>query len=105
MASARAGSQRRPEQPHQAQQQPEWLAGQAFRELVYGKQNRLGQPSDGVPADVAKLTLADVKHFYQAYYNPTNAKVVVVGDVGQKQIEEQLGFLTEWKGGRIWPSK
>ncbi|MCV5296000.1 insulinase family protein, partial [Escherichia coli] len=28
----------------QAQQQPEWLAGQAFRELVYGKQNRLGQP-------------------------------------------------------------
>lgn len=42
----------------QAQQQPEWLAGQAFRELVYGKQNRLGQPSDGVPADVAKLTLA-----------------------------------------------
>ncbi|MGL5774123.1 MAG: M16 family metallopeptidase, partial [Aeromonas veronii] len=82
----------------QAQQQPEWLAGQAFRELVYGKQNRLGQPTDGVAADVAKLTLADVKHFYQAYYNPTNAKVVVVGDVGQKQIEEQLGFLTEWKG-------
>ena len=82
----------------QAQQQPEWLAGQAFRELVYGKQNRLGQPTDGVAADVAKLTLADVKHFYQAYYNPTNAKVVVVGDVDQKQIEEQLGFLTEWKG-------
>ena len=82
----------------QAQQQPEWLAGQAFRELVYGKQNRLGQPADGVPSDVAKLTLADVKHFYQAYYNPTNAKVVVSGDVSQQQIEEQLGFLTEWKG-------
>ncbi|MGL4933731.1 MAG: M16 family metallopeptidase [Aeromonas sp.] len=82
----------------QAQQQPEWLAGQAFRELVYGKQNRLGQPADGVPADVAKLTLAEVKQFYQAYYNPSNAKVVVTGDVGQKQIEEQLGFLTEWQG-------
>ncbi len=65
----------------QSEQQPEWLAGQAFRELVYGKQNRLGQPGDGVLADVEKLTLADVKRFYQNYYNPTNAKVVVVGDV------------------------
>ncbi|MGL4249374.1 MAG: M16 family metallopeptidase [Aeromonas sp.] len=81
----------------QSQQQPEWLAGQAFRELVYGKHNRLGQPADGVVADVAKLTLADVKHFYQAYYNPTNAKVVVVGDVGQQQVEKQLGFLSQWK--------
>ena len=35
----------------------------------------------GISADVEKLTLADVKRFYQNYYNPTNAKVVVVGDV------------------------
>jgi zinc protease len=82
----------------QSEQQPEWLAGQAFRELIYGKQNRLGQPGDGVLADVEKLTLADVKRFYQNYYNPTNAKVVVVGDVTQSQVEDQLGFLTQWKG-------
>jgi zinc protease len=48
--------------------------------------------------DVEKLTLADVKRFYQDYYNPTNARVVVTGDVTQQQIEEQLGFLTQWKG-------
>ncbi|MGL5598478.1 MAG: M16 family metallopeptidase [Aeromonas sp.] len=82
----------------QSQQQPEWLAGQAFRELVYGKQNRLGEPADGVIGDVAKLTLADVKRFYRAYYNPTNAKIVVSGDVSQRQIEDQLGFLTQWQG-------
>jgi zinc protease len=82
----------------QSEQQPEWLAGQAFRELIYGKESRLGEPADGVPADVAKLTLSDVKRFYQNYYNPSNAKVVVVGDVTQKQVEDQLGFLTEWKG-------
>jgi zinc protease len=82
----------------QSEQQPEWLAGQAFRELVYGKQNRLGQPTDGVLTDVEKLTLADVKRFYHAYYNPTNAKVVVTGDVTQQQVEQQLGFLAEWQG-------
>ncbi|BBS85670.1 M16 family metallopeptidase [Aeromonas media] len=82
----------------QSEQQPEWLAGQAFRELVYGKQNRLGQPTDGVLTDVERLTLADVKRFYHAYYNSTNAKVVVTGDVTQQQVEQQLGFLTEWQG-------
>lgn len=82
----------------QSEQQPEWLAGQAFRELVYGKQSRLGQPTNGVLTDVEKLTLADVKRFYQEYYNPTNAKVVVTGDVTQQQVESELGFLTEWKG-------
>lgn len=82
----------------QSEQQPEWLAGQAFRELIYGKESRLGEPAEGVPADVAKLTLSDVKRFYQNYYNPSNAKVVVVGDVTQQQVEDQLGFLTEWKG-------
>ncbi|MFC5706727.1 M16 family metallopeptidase [Aeromonas eucrenophila] len=82
----------------QSEQQPEWLAGQAFRELVYGKQSRLGQPTNGVLTDVEKLTLADVKRFYQDYYNPTNAKVVVTGDVTQQQVESELGFLTEWKG-------
>ncbi|MBP8269991.1 MAG: insulinase family protein, partial [Aeromonas sp.] len=82
----------------QSEQQPEWLAGQAFRELVYGEQNRLGQPTDGVLTDVEKLTLADVKRFYHTYYNPTNAKVVVTGDVTQQQVEQQLGFLTQWQG-------
>ncbi|PJG59563.1 M16 family metallopeptidase [Aeromonas cavernicola] len=82
----------------QSQQQPEWLVSQAFRELVYGKQNRLGQPSDGTATDVAKLTLADVRRFYQRYYSPHNAKVVVVGDVTQSQLEAQLGFLTQWQG-------
>jgi zinc protease len=51
-----------------------------------------------VLADVEKLTLADVKRFYQAYYNPTNAKVVVTGDVTAQQVESGLAFLTQWQG-------
>lgn len=92
---------------HEAERTAARVAGgQAFRELVYGKQNRLGQPTDGVLTDVEKLTLADVKRFYHAYYNPTNAKVVVTGDVTQQQVERQLGFLTQWQGRRrSWGSQ
>ncbi|MGL5286204.1 MAG: M16 family metallopeptidase [Aeromonas sp.] len=82
----------------QNRQQPSSMAGQAFRELIYGKASRLGLPGDGTLADVQKLTLADVKAFWQHTYNPANAKVVVAGDVDQKSIEQQLGFLTQWQG-------
>ena len=58
-------------------------------------------------ADVEKLTLADVKRFYEAYYNPTNAKVVVTGDVTAQQVESGLAFLTQWQGPvpRPWGSQ
>lgn len=82
----------------QSQQQPAWMAGQAFRELLYGQQTRLGQPSDGTLKDVEKLTLADVKAFWQRYYNPANARIVVAGDVDQATIEQGLTFLTRWQG-------
>jgi zinc protease len=39
-----------------------------------------------------------VKRFYEAYYNPTNAKVVVTGDVTAQQVESGLAFLTQWQG-------
>ncbi|MEW7865809.1 M16 family metallopeptidase [Aeromonas diversa] len=82
----------------QSRQQPAWIAEQVGRELVYGKQTRLGQPTDGTLKDVEKLTLADVKAFWQRYYNPANARIVVAGDVDQATIEQGLSFLTRWQG-------
>lgn len=82
----------------QSRQQPTWMAGQAFRELIYGQQARLGQPNDGSLKDVETLTLADVKRFWQHYYNPANARIVVAGDVDQATIEQGLAFLTRWQG-------
>ncbi|MDX1609229.1 MAG: pitrilysin family protein [Halofilum sp. (in: g-proteobacteria)] len=38
-------------------------------------------PIIGWPADLASLTLDDVRRWYQRYYGPDNATLVVVGDV------------------------
>ncbi|MGL5949631.1 MAG: M16 family metallopeptidase [Aeromonas sp.] len=82
----------------QARQQPEWQARQAFEQLVYGASSRLGQPEAGTPEQVARFTLADVQRFYQKFYHPSGAKVVLVGDVQQAQARAQLAFLTRWQG-------
>ena len=43
-------------------------------------------PVIGWPADVANLTVEDLKAWYQRWYAPNNATLVVVGDVRPKQV-------------------
>jgi zinc protease len=45
---------------------------------------------------VSSLTLEDVKDFYIKYYAPNVSYLVVVGDVEQKALTSQLGFLKSW---------
>jgi len=43
-------------------------------------------PVIGWPADVANLTIEDLKTWYQRWYAPNNATLVVVGDVDPRRI-------------------
>lgn len=45
-------------------------------------------PVIGWPDDVAGLTLADLKHWYELWYAPNNATVVVVGDVDPLRVHQ-----------------
>jgi zinc protease len=42
--------------------------------------------------------LSDVKSFYQQYYSPSKAKLVIVGDFVEKDLANQLAFLKDWQG-------
>lgn len=59
-------------------------------------------PSGGSTADLKAVTVADAKRFYDTYYVPGNALVVVVGPVGadalRASLEKHFGALT---GGPI----
>ena len=81
----------------QSRHQPSWLAQQAFRQLMYGN-TRMGQPDDGQAEQVAKITLAQVRDYYQHYYNPANGHVLVAGDLSAKQAVQDFAFLTQWQG-------
>ena len=64
--------------------------------LIYGKNHPKGEFT--TIEKVEKLTLNDVKKYYQDYFNPKNAYLAVVGDVKQNQVEALVGeYLSDWK--------
>ncbi|MDO6545424.1 M16 family metallopeptidase [Photobacterium sanguinicancri] len=78
-------------------QRPNWLAAQATREVLF-KDTPMSIPSEGTKVSLESLTLADVTAFYQNFYTPNGADVVIVGDVKQQSLAKDLDFLAKWQG-------
>jgi len=74
------------------------LASNAAKQVTYGKDNRLGLADSGTIATVSSITLDDVKGFYQAYFSPAKASLVVVGDIDKADLLSKLDTLKAWKG-------
>ena len=64
--------------------------------LIYGKNHPKGEFT--TIEKVEKLSLNDVKKFYEDYFNPKNAYLAIVGDVKQNQVEALVRqYLGDWK--------
>lgn len=64
--------------------------------LVFGKNHPKGEFT--TVEKVEKLTLADVKTYYDNFFNPKNAYLVVVGDVTRAEVERLVRQnLSDWK--------
>jgi zinc protease len=50
--------------------------------VLYGPRHRYGTGTMGNEASNGEMSAADLKAFYSAYYQPQNAHLLVVGDVG-----------------------
>ena len=57
-----------------------------FLAVAYSK-HPYAWTASGVPGDLAAITPADLQRFYDTYYTPQNALLVVVGDVTKEQVE------------------
>jgi len=71
-------------------------AGERFRALAYRKHNYAWTPA-GVIEDLQKVTPADCQKFYDTYYVPNNATLIVVGDTDEasvrKLVEAHFGAI------------
>jgi zinc protease len=78
----------------QLRDQPTAMAPLAFSAIVYGP-HPYGHPPQGNDASTAALDRDKVVRFYQTYYHPENAKILVVGDVtpaeARKLVEARFG--------------
>jgi zinc protease len=73
---------------------PRQVVSEVFREEVYGD-HPLHRPISGYAATVSQITRDDVLAFYQRFYVPNNAILVMVGDFSAARmlalIEQALG--------------
>ena len=77
---------------------PTYLARIGLNKLLYGDKSPLGVSSGGSIETVSKLTLADVKKYYKAYYTAGNAKIIAVSNLKHNQLVQHLTGLSHWKG-------
>jgi len=73
-------------------------AGRVKNVLAYGKNHPYGEFSS--KETVTNVTLADVTKFYQNYFVPDNAYMVVVGDVEYKEVKKAITkAFGNWRKG------
>jgi predicted Zn-dependent peptidase len=83
----------------QARDDPAAVAPLAFARVVYGNTHRYGAGQQGTEATLKAFTPQDLKAFHGAMYQPSNATLIVAGDVTadavMPMLQEQFG---SWKG-------
>lgn len=84
----------------QTRDNPQGLASVAFARLVFGARHRYGTSAMGNDATNGEMSVADLKSFYTAYYQPQNAHLIVVGDVTADGVLPKLEkAFGSWKNG------
>ena len=75
--------------------QPSLVATEVFARLNHGRDSILGVSPVGTEESVKAITLQDIEDYHRAYLTSRGGKLVVVGDVTQKEILSRLGFLAK----------
>jgi zinc protease len=86
----------------QQKDQPTAIAGNAFAHILYTAKHPYGLNSMGTTASVEAMTREDLVAFYNAYYRPGNATLIVVGDVKRDGLIAKLETLfAGWKDAPV----
>jgi zinc protease len=76
----------------QAKDRARDIADRVFASVLYGT-HPYGQPAIGTEASTKAITRSDVRRYYDSYYRPNNATLIVVGDVTADDIERRVNAL------------
>jgi predicted Zn-dependent peptidase len=85
----------------QARDDPQAISPRAFQRIVFGATHRYGTSATGTESTLKSFTPMDLRAFHDAFYQPSNATLVVVGDI---KIDEVVPMLEKsfgaWKNTR-----
>ncbi|WP_313377195.1 pitrilysin family protein [Chishuiella sp.] len=68
--------------------------------LVYGKNNPYAEFDS--PEQIEKITLQDVKDYYNSYFKPNNAYLIVVGDITTNEVKKLAeNNFKSWQASKL----
>jgi zinc protease len=67
---------------------PYGMADEQLHELLFPADHPYSWPTIGYMRDLEQITLEDARAFYQTYYTPGNAVLVLAGDIGAERAFE-----------------
>jgi len=80
----------------------EAIAGVVYSSLLYGKSHPYGHPAVVDERSLSTMSVKDIRKFYQTYYRPNNATLIVVGDVELSTLIPGLEkALAGWKPATV----
>jgi zinc protease len=86
----------------QRRDDPAQVASIVYTSLLYGDKHPYGHPLTGDESSVRGLTAADARKFYETFYRPNNATLIVVGDTTADEIVPKLEkAFGKWEKGHI----
>jgi zinc protease len=77
------------------QANPNYLASTTLNKLLFGENNILAIESSGTEATVSPITIEDLKSFYDKYFSPSVAKLIITGDVTKDNVDAAFAGLSE----------
>ena len=85
---------------------PPTVANLAMTRLLYGQKHPYGWPMTGAEASIKKITPEDLRGFYDKYYRPNNAALLVAGDTTVAALKGKLEeAFAKWRPKRSAASK
>ncbi len=86
----------------QQKDQPTTIANNAYSYILYGSDHPYGNNPSGTEASLNAMTRDQLVTFYNTYYRPNNATLVVVGDVKLSDVVSKLEqSLSGWQKADI----
>ena len=83
----------------QARDDPQAIAPRAFQRIVFGAIHRYGTSATGTETTLKSFTQMDLRLFHDAFYQPSGATLVVVGDIRADDVMPMLEkSFGGWKG-------
>ena len=77
------------------QASPDYLASTTLNRLIFGENNILAVDASGTETSVSALTIDDLKSFYDKYFSPSVARLLVTGDVDQQRVLSAFAGLSQ----------